>query len=315
MTDNKKDNDNAIAMAAIGLFANEPKGSPPEWHEIHAWREGQLSAERSAEVLSHVANNPDIFQQWLDLADAESWVDDEQTTAANESSLNSAASNTPTSLWQGAKSWLASLIKLPLPVYGGAIAAILMAVITVPLMQTGNINPQQQLDESMMSFPDLENALPGAHAQLATRSLENIFDELSNTDVERHQFQFGLRRFSDALTASRKAPWTDWITSLPSEPVDCGKAIDGEFCKTSAPALAALGQWTMLNYAACNTSSAKSIANDDVFWAGQSNLFNQLREQLGATQSTLFSPSLDKLDANTSVAICLRMESLMTAGQ
>jgi len=314
MNDNYKDNDNALAVAAISLFANDTKGAEPEWHEIHAWREGKLSAERSAEVLSYVANNPDTFQQWLDLAEAESWVDEEQL-AANESTRDTDATKNPTGMLQGVKGWLASLVKLPLPVYGGAIAAIFMAVLVIPLMQTGNLDPQQQLDESMMSFLDLETELPAAPAKLTSRSLEGMFDDLSNTDVERHQFQFGLKRFSEALTESRKAPWTDWISDLPSEPVDCTKAVDSEYCATSAPTIAALGQWTMLNYAACNTSTAKGISNDDAYWAGQSALFNQLREQPGATQSTLFSPSLDKLDASTSVAICLRMESLMAAGQ
>ena len=318
MSESKDNNDNAYAYAAVSLFGNEPMGEQPQWYELTAWREGTLSAERSAQVLSYIANNPDIFQQWLDMIEAEQWVEDEQTLTASEQTLDyssNTAKQSGTSLLNNVRDWLAPIFNQPIRVYGGAMAAIVMAVLIVPLIKKGEIDLQQQLNASVDSYLLMDAELPAPPVRRVTRSLGGLFDELSISDVERQQFQFGLRRSAQALGSETTAQWSAWMEELPSERVDCGRAIDNELCSTSAGDIYAMGQWTLLNYAACEAGVANTDDSGDQYVQKQTELFDLLRKQPGLTQSTLFSPLLDKLEANTSAALCQRVLQIMTAGE
>jgi hypothetical protein len=56
--------ENELVFSALYLLGNPVMGDAPGWQEITDWKRRLLSAERSAEVLSHIANNPVYFQQW-----------------------------------------------------------------------------------------------------------------------------------------------------------------------------------------------------------------------------------------------------------
>ncbi len=318
MSDSTDHNDNALAYAAISLLGNEPMGAQPQWHEISAWRDGTLSAERSAQVLSYIANHPDVFQQWLDMVEAEQWIAEEQSTASADYDLShtdATAKQANSGLLQSIKDWLAPVFNQPMQVYGGALAAIFMAVLIVPLLQKDQLDLQQQLNAGLDSYLLMDAELPAPPVRRSTRSLGNLFDDLSTADVERQQFQFGLRRSALALGSETTDRWSSWVNELPSELVDCTRAIENELCVAGASDISAMGQWTLLNYAACEAGVASSTSSGKQYFQQQTALFDLLRKQPGLTQSTLFSPMLGKLETSTPQALCQRVLLMMTAGE
>ena len=330
MNDPDKQTDNALAYAAVSLLGNATQGSKPEWHELSAWRAGTLSAERSAQVLSHVANDPDYFQQWLDMVEAEQWVEEESAAlqlseaASTQSTVdtdrtgaaqptNGSESGFATVL-SSAKGFLLSLFQQPLPVYGGAMAAIMLAVLIAPLMRQSNtLTLQQQLDRSLDSYVDTHASLPTA-VPIArnTRALDGLFDELSNTEIERQYFQQGLRKSAVTLGANGNSEWQDWLTNLNADSVDCGNAIDSAHCENVADDIDTLGQWTLLGYAACQQGVQRS---SDDFWSEQYALYERFSQQTTSAGSELFAPLLNPLDTQTPEALCANINQLLANNQ
>ena len=243
-TDSK--DDNALAYAGVSLFANESRGEVPQWHELSAWRNGLLPEDRSAEVLSHVANDPDYFQQWLDIVEAEHWIEEQSSvdtvSQAPELSVQSQAassskqSDTTTSLGNTLNSavrWFRSLFDQPLTVYGGALAAIMLAVLIVPLMRESEVlTLQQQVDRSLDTYIDTQAGLPtSTPAGRSTRNLGGLVDDLSPADVARQHFQYGLHLAAQTIGTDDSALWQAWSEDLQTTPLDCDAASDTGDCE------------------------------------------------------------------------------------
>ena len=362
--DSDHTDDNRLAFAAVSLCGNTPKGNAPQWHELAAWREGNLPDARAREVLSYVANDPACFQQWLDIAEAETWSQEEaltgidmpedvpgdvpegvqedmqgdvaeieSTIASNVSdkeAMSSPAANrnrtitdTP-SLTSRLMGSLRSVFQQPLPVYGGAFAAVMLAVLLVPMLQTGDgLSLQQQLDRSMDTYIEssqgyLGNPPPARN----TRALSGLFDDLSISEVERLQFKFGMYQFNQQLQqlpaaqASTSDSWRAWLAALPEEPVDCNTATDAEHCNTVAMDFQLLGQWSLMNAAACQTSSVQGqTASEEDYWSAQYALYDQMRALPSVNRSQIFSPLLPELQQPDAGSLCAIVTSIVAAVQ
>lgn len=344
-TDHQGDtDDNRLAYAAVSLCANAPQGDSPEWHELAAWRAGTLPEPRAGEVLSHVANDPACFQQWLDIAEAEAWAAEEALTVANQSSSESAAASqtidtgntafAPTdaarpskntlSLMNKVRDSLRSLFQQPLPVYGGAFAAVMLAVLLAPLLQTGNgLSLQQQLDRSMDTYIESGQGYIGTPPPSRnTRTLGGLFDDLSTRDIEQLHFQFGMHQFNEHLQQSASAQlsmsteWQSLLANLPTESIDCSAAEDTEHCTSVAPEFQQLGQWSLMNAAACQTHSAQNQAKQvEDYWPAQYTVYEQIRVLPSLTRSQVFGPLLPELPQSTPESLCPIVTSIVAAGR
>ncbi len=344
-TDHQGDtDDNRLALAAVSLCANAPQGDSPEWHELAAWRAGTLPEPRASEVLSHVANDPACFQQWLDIAEAEAWAAEEALTAANQSSSDTAATShasdtgntafAPTdrarpstnapSLMNKALDSIRSLFQQPMPVYGAAFAAVMLAVLLAPLLQTGNgLSLQQQLDRSMDTYIESGQGYIGTPPPSRnTRKLGGLFEDLSTSDIEQLNFQFGMHQFnehlqqSDSAQSSMSTQWQSLLANLPNESVDCSTAVDTEHCTSVAPYFQQLGQWSLMNAAACQTHSAQDHATQvDDYWLAQYTIYEQMRVLPSLTRSQVFGPLLAELPQSTPESLCPIVTSIVAAGR
>ncbi len=347
-TDEPDDNldDNGLAYAAISLCGNQPHGEAPQWHELTAWHEGTLAPLRSEQVLSHIANDPACFQQWLDVVEAQSWVEEEALLANTATTPDDAAQSTTNtdkaspyssppvrpatpsndSMVSKIRSLLAGLFQQPLPVYGGAFAAILVAVLVVPLLNTGQAPTlQQQMDRSMDTYIQSRSSLTGSPpAARSTRGLGGLFDELSVNDVERGYLQSGMLQFNQQLVRdndtgqSTSEAWQALLSELSDEPVNCDQAIDSEHCVAVAEEFTQLGQWAIMNVAACQTVASTATDSplfDDEFWSDQYALYQSLIGQTTIANSQLLGQSLSVLSVQSTEALCNIASTVISASQ
>ena len=340
--------DNRLAFAAVGLLGNMPKGEAPQWHELAAWRAGNLPDARAVEVLSHVANDPACFQQWLDIAEAEAWTQEEaqadsdmpEGLSENESTIGDTVGNsdamgsrfadrdrtitdTPSMTGKVIDS-LRSIFQQPLSVYGGAFATVVVVVLLVPSLQTGDEQTlQQQLNRSLDTYIESSQGYLGnPPLPRNTRSLSGLFDDISTSDVERLQFQFGMHQFNQQLMqssgtqVSMSDDWQVWLAALPENSVDCDTATDTAHCDAAATDFQQLGQWSLMNAAACRTSSIQGhAALDEGFWSAQYALYDRIRDLPSVARSQLFSPLLPVLQQRDPESLCAIVASIAAAGQ
>ncbi|MFK8079447.1 MAG: hypothetical protein AB8B97_04115 [Granulosicoccus sp.] len=344
--------ENVVAYAAVTLCGNTSRGAAPQWEELSAWSLGTLDSNRSAEVLSHVANDPICFQQWLDIAEAQSWVEEEarmnsesETTGTTSTldtsgplsesahpqnqSRGASRSNSPIS---NALAVLKGFFQLPLPspggsgvaVYGGAFAAVCLAVLIVPLMRTGEtLSVQQQLDRSTDAYIVAGNSFTGAPPIVRrTRSLTGLFDDLSISDVEQRHLQSGQKVVFDKLQSAQRTEqpladaWQEWLAELPAGKVDCDEAIDSAHCTRVANDFQLLGQWSLLNATACDTlveSGGQNLPTD--FWQEQYIIYNTIRSSQSLSQSTRFAAIMPPVQHPTPRTLCSIANSVMAASQ
>ena len=72
MTKIPDNDDQAVALAALVLdHPDPPIGNKPTTAELWDWMHDSLSSDRSAEVQSYVARDPDTFEQWRQLRQSE----------------------------------------------------------------------------------------------------------------------------------------------------------------------------------------------------------------------------------------------------
>ena len=339
MVNEPKENDiseeNALSYAAIVLFRNHAHGPAPQWHELAALHAGSLQPPRSDEVLSHVANDPDYFQQWLDLSEAEFWVEDEMNAthelkkSASDSPIKATDStalpsqhNAYSSAIFSQVSSLRTLFNKPLPVYGGAFAAMLLAVLIIPLLQNSAAHSlQQRVNRSMDSYIQTNGRLAGdAPTVRTTRNMSDLFDEISVSDVERQYVQNGMRSFGEQLHPAETEDhttdntWIPFLSELEAAAPDCDIAIEQMHCIEVADNFRLLGQWTMLNTAACQSieSGNRIILNTD-FWSVQYALYDELRVLPDISSSMIFAPRLTALTEKTPTVLCQKIRTVLSA--
>lgn len=359
MNPDDNQDENALAWAAVSLLGNEPVGDKPQWHEISAWRAGTLPELRSREVLSHIANDPEYFQQWLDLAEAQQWLEEEQThstlshatdTAAMNETAADPAMHTPpgseesaddpkrdhearpdgdkystatpisqprkprSSIIERFRGWLADSFQQPMPVYGGALAAVVLAVLIAPLLRHSTPDMQPLLDDGYQLYLQQAGALPGEPLLARnTRSLTGLLDTMSDTEVEQALFQYGLRLSAEALGSDTVANWQAWTRELPDDMPDCSLAQHPDICSSKRDSVTALGQWSLLAHAACQPTARASL-DEDSFWQAQYSLHDQFLQDSVLTESEIFGEMLQKLNPASSNTLCQQAQVLLSAG-
>lgn len=335
---NKPDSlsDNEVAFAALQLFGNTPVGAEPDWQEIYDWHMQILDESRAEQVLSHVANNPDCFQQWQDICEAEQYVEltaaeslatDEhaqvQKVAEPGSTYTGSATNTQTNeqaaphkrpaawdlvgwLRHGAK----AVAGKPMPALGGAVAATVLAVLIVPKLLTPTpANVNEMLQNSFEQYRALGAPLPStAPATLTTRSMAGVLGDMANEDVEIHQIAFGYRTAFSTLHGTDNVQWRPWFESLPEKAIDCALASDTDRCAASQNEFEQLGQWGLLNMLACESASSMS----NTFWTEQATLYVALRSRDSVAQSSIVTHLPNTTANNDAAGVCNAATALTT---
>lgn len=167
-------------IAKLGLLLDEAtaaSGQKPTFEELWQWMQGEVTAGRAQEILSHVARDPEVYSQWHQLRSAQREFSEvpvyervsatqpaptdqqDQSAVADGAHRHSARTTAVT----GGDSWFKRLVGYfsPAPFAGMALAAVLGGVVAV------NINKTQPVDVwedwlSPKSFGDTQ-ALPDQH--------------------------------------------------------------------------------------------------------------------------------------------------------
>jgi len=315
---NSSDNlsDNEVAFAAINLFANKPKGPVPDLLEIHDWHMNLLDEARAEQVLGHVANNPECFQQWRDICESADYLEKSPLAdAAPKAVTVEPHSNANPAPWNLA-GWLSKGVKAitsqPLPAVGGAVAATVLAVLIVPkLVNTPAANSADMINSSLAQYNALGAPLPQSPLQSSTtRSLDGVLGNWSKEYVEKQHFNHGLKQAFDSMSTAENTnrtedelvAWKPWLESLPASKADCSLAADEQHCNNISADMTVLGQWALLNHVACST--ATTVPDD--FKKHQNLILSTLKDLETINTSTLVKPltdsSVNKSDNGCSLA-------------
>ena len=298
-------NDAHNAYIALDLLRNPTQGKSPDWTELQAYREGGLSEQRRTEVVSHIANDPEVHQQWLDLAEAESWLANPQNQAAADSAAMGSVSTDSSSmtLRERIGSWFSPGRTALAGVGAMAIAAI---AIVPSLVQQTALNTASQFDFSAERYAAL--AASGTSTAPRVRPTRNIgsVGPLENDQVEKTYVLVGLRSVVQNTVKPETADWGVWLDNTPGDYPDCTKATDTDYCGAVAEDAQMLGQWTMLTWFGCQ-QQASFPAGDD-FWKSQSALWEALRSGGSFSASSGFAKEMTPLGGSGVEGLCERAE-------
>ena len=123
----------ALGTALLGLRGGKsggaPVGAPPTVEEFGALYEGSLDDTRRAQVLSHIAADPEVYRAWIEVASAQSTLIEslestERPETAGESLLGRLGS------------WVRESFAIPVGA-GAFAAAALVAVLIIPGEEPG----------------------------------------------------------------------------------------------------------------------------------------------------------------------------------
>jgi len=256
--------DNEVAFAAINLFSKAPVGPEPDWTEVEDWHAGTLDATRAEEVLSHVANNAEVFQMWRDICEAEQWLAEspledassaEQSAVAQQSTTSGSANPAPYDLVGWIRKGFKAISEHQLPAIGGAVTATLLAVLIVPkLISNTPGSAGDMIGESLAQYSAMGAPLPQTvMVPRQTRSLAGVLGDISEDDVMKHQLSFGLQQGYSALNIPNADDFAPWFASLPTETIDCTLAASEDNCAQVSGDMAYLGQWALVNHFACRS--------------------------------------------------------------
>ncbi|MBX2835231.1 MAG: hypothetical protein KTR35_00170 [Gammaproteobacteria bacterium] len=322
---NKPDSltDNEVAFSAINLFCNKPIGPAPDWQELEDFRAHRLSSERMAEILSHVANDPEQFQQWQDLKDASDWVAIEQ----DEELAKSAELTAPLTDLQQAKQrnsspsvgqWLSglwdSVMGQPTMAFGGAAAALALAVLVVPsLLRSPDASLDELLETTFDTYIGSGVTLPAETlVPRVTRSTGLVIGEPSTEEVARHHLQLGMQKAFLRLSSNPNDTWSDWAEELPVEAMDCATTSEPESCQAAADDHLSLGNWALMSYFAC---SQGTVGTGDDFWQSQLKIYQGFEARTSVTDSAIVNSVFGSRSAPVSQQeLCTAVTEIMKAG-
>ncbi len=300
-------------MAALGLLLGrtEPFGEPPDLIEIDQWSADQIDTARGAEIASYLANDSRYFQQWLELQEAEQWLEKntedesiEQPEPLQPGALPAAASHDEVEavvpkvrsvgLVRRVVGKLSTAANVP---YIGAAVAALLVFFVLPFQFFSGGSTRYDLNDQFASYSAIGAPAPVMPWQPgATKSLQVPPVELS-------AFRAGA---SDAIARLKSVnpdfDWSQWVDVLPTDEQDPCADSDDSRCGPSLADMKVLGEWSVLTHAACAASesdSRSSLLNDlDKKW-------QLITENLRETDAS----ALDILAIDSSLPICERSQA------
>ncbi len=260
------------ALAALYAFKNKPSGEKPSLQEVDAWRLGKLPEKRAAEVLSYIANDPDYYEQWRDLQEAEQWLVDD---ALADDALSVDSLDQPAPLIKRFSDWLASLIVMP--VTRVSLAFALVAIVVTPLLLPTGATTGVLLETAYGLYGDASPNFAAPNV-FKTKGLDNLLgDAVARDDREQYHLKIGFRRFIEKMRWSNDKSWDAWLDTLPKKTLKCDKAPSVEKCENSTLYYVNLGQWSLLTFNACQAGQqGDGGSSDDDFWQNQSDAAKQL---------------------------------------
>lgn len=288
---------------ALDAMRNPTKGDAPDWAELQSYREGGLSEQRRKEVLSHIANDPEVHQQWLDLSEAEHWLANPQNQTSAQASAQAASAENPESLMDRFRNWLTPGYTALAGVGAMAVAAI--AIVPSLVQQTAS-SPESQFGLSAERYAAIAAAAPADAPRVRpTRNL-GVIGPLSDEQVEKAYVLAGLRSVVQSTVKPQSAQWDLWLDNTPGEFPDCSQATNAGYCTDISQDAQLLGQWTMLTWFGCRQTDA--ITANDEFWQSQGTVWNGLSEKNGFNSQSAFGKELTAMGNNGNLELCNRAE-------
>jgi len=295
MTESTESQNVFIALDAMG---NPTQGDAPDWSELQAYREGGLSEQRRAEVLSHIANDPEVHQQWLDLSEAEHFLANPQNQVSEQTTL----SDKPT-LGERVRAWFTPAHTALAGVGAMAVAAI--AIVPSLVQQTAS-SPDGQFGLSAERYAAIAAAAPtDAPRVRPTRNL-GVISPLNGGQVEKAYVLAGLRSVVQDTVKPQSAQWDLWLENTSGELPDCSQASDTSHCTSVSQDAQLLGQWTMLTWFGCRQQEA--IPADDEFWLSQGAVWSAIIESNGFNSDSPFAKELTAMGNSGNIELCNRAE-------
>ncbi len=325
MSDTNPISDSEVAFSAVQLHHVKPKGNAPSWQEIHDWHSRTLDDARAAEVLSHIAHDPVVFQQWKDISDAEIWLADENGKTNTENLPEENAKNDQTHTADSVSAddnsqsnvvWLSKFKKRlqarPLPALGGAIAAGLLIVLVIPqLQQSDTADLGSTANPLINQYIALGAPLPANAPPIRkTRAMAGVLGNISKPDVHLLQLKRGQLLGFNAISTSPPAQWQPWRGSLPVSAVDCSTASDQAACSASQTPINELGRWSIAQSLLCQSGDAlpgASTQNVSI------DIANTLLSHQVIANSPLFKSVISQANLATERGVCDLAETLLNA--
>ncbi len=295
-------NDAQNAHIALDAMRNPTRGVAPDWTELQAYRDGGLTDARREEVLSHIANDAEVHQQWMDLAEAEHWLANPQ----NQTSGVAATLAEPRlTLRERFNAWLTPGRTALAGVGAMAVAAI---AIVPSLVQQTALNAPSQFDMSAERYAAVAASLSTQAPRVRpTRNIGAVMP-LTDNQVEKSYVLIGLRSVVEDVVKPDTDDWRVWLDNTPGDLPDCTGSTDSAYCASVAEDAQMLGQWTMLTWFGCRQQEA--VPTGDEFWKSQTALWNTLRETHGFSADSAFAKELTALEHTGNIELCDRAERI-----
>lgn len=272
--------DKRLARLAVAVDNTPPCGPSPDLFEIDQWRRGRLGPPRSDEVLSHLARDPALMRQLVELEATEAGLAGTRPTLFDRlSALGRGLQRRLREAWRHpGGSWA----------FGGGLATAALALVVALLLVPATPSLDQlgrKLDAGYAAWdtdyhPDA-GAWPWRPAAF-TKALRSWRDAGARPPLpEQTAFRYGVRLGLAELVGADKA-WQRSIEDLPTAAPDCATADAA--CARRREAYTAAGRWGVLSYWLCRSPDP---ASGRAIWSAQRQAAEALLAELPAGDDPL----------------------------
>lgn len=308
----KKQSDENLARLALALDTPPPAGDKPELEEITQWWMGRVSEPRATEIKAFVARDPDCYQMWYDLRQA-------QDVAGQKTDRPAAVGAGKTGLLKKFSDLFGT--GLFAPATATVFAALLLVLVATPMLYSPDL--REQIDNEYDAW-DYTTRLSASdypwlhqHGQLRALSVNRSATmrgpaSLSRITIYQYpSFAFGVREGMEKMIERQSDTelWHSYIAQLPGQPADCPDA--DPHCNEDQLVLSELGRWSVLMQAQCVLGLRNPV--------GKRLLTADFNERIKARPSLEpFSESVETLtqvvESNDPLGFCRNVNRLVTVG-
>ncbi|VAW96238.1 hypothetical protein MNBD_GAMMA22-1263 [hydrothermal vent metagenome] len=256
-----KSDKEAIALAQLALQLESPDnasvvGITPSDEELTALYEGQLDDTRRAQVMSHIANNPNVHQRWVQCVDSLAYIDEIES----ETNVQATSITKPSNM---IVEFISNLFKNKILLGSGFSSAVVILFVILLQIQQADINIQLQLNET---YSDWGNSLPQEWNTLANdqkptpvySSDRSYFSELKQKSDVQKILESG---FKMAMTKIGSTPFKDYGISDKNLSNTTKKDFVKNFTSSEYDSLLQTGQIAALAAIQCKLDPASPRLN------------------------------------------------------